>query len=89
MLDNTTKAKIDALVRDTLYLAEGEIDPSATIRADLGADDIDKIEIVIGIEGMFDIDLSDDEIEGIQTVNDLYRTVEVARAASSDIAEAC
>lgn len=43
---------------------------------DLGADSLDAVEIVMVIEEKYNIDLDDEEVEGIRTVADIVNLVE-------------
>ena len=47
----------------------------ADIRGDLGADDVDMIEINFAIEEKFDINIPDDEAKLLNTVGDYYNYV--------------
>lgn len=74
--------KITAIVAEQL-----DIDPSTVqlddALTDLGADSLAQIEVVLQVEESFNIDIDDEEIEGIRTVRDAVVLVEkkLARAA--------
>ena len=69
------------LERDQLYsqisillgLPRCEIRPDASFQHDLGADSLDTVELVDGLEQSFDVRISDDDLSAIQTVADLER----------------
>lgn len=67
-------------VKDTLceYLgADPErIKPEADIVADLGADSLDMVELVMAVEDAFDTEVLDEEAEKVVTVQDAIRLVE-------------
>jgi len=46
------------------------------LNKDLGADSLDRIEIVMMIEDDFGIDISDEEFEKVRTVEDIVNLVE-------------
>ena len=47
------------------------ITPDSRIREDLGADSLDVVEIIMEIEEEAGIDISDEEAEGLRTVQDI------------------
>lgn len=52
-----------------------EIRDDSTFYGDLGADSIDMVQIIKCIEESIDADLSDVDINSIETVSDLYEAV--------------
>lgn len=70
----------DILVRD-LDADRGKITTESKIIDDLGADSFDIVEITMSLEVEFDIELSDDEAERMQTVGDAVSVVDAAVAA--------
>lgn len=62
--------RVNALIADSLGVAEDEIVPAASFIEDLGADSLDIVELVMAIEKEFDIEISDDDAERIGTVQD-------------------
>lgn len=51
--------------------------------ADLHADSLDRVEVVMGLEEEFGIDLPDEDGESMQTVGDAIRIVTAALAADA------
>ena len=47
----------------------------ANILEDLGADSLDVVELVMAIEEAFDIEISDEDAEAMQTVGDIERYI--------------
>ncbi|MCL2507832.1 MAG: acyl carrier protein [Oscillospiraceae bacterium] len=45
---------------------------------EIGADEVDIAELVLAIEGEFEIELSDDEVNSLSTVSDLTDIIEKA-----------
>ena len=74
-----TREEIDLEVRkiiaNHLDVNEDEIEDTSTING-LGADSLDKVEIVMAIEDKFNIDIKDAEIENVNTFADLIAVTE-------------
>ena len=56
-----------------------EIKPEDNLLGDLGFDSLDYIEIAMSIEDEFNIDISDDELEKINTVQDVINLVKKSK----------
>ena len=52
-----------------------EIVPEASFVDDLGADSLDLVELIMSMEEEFDTDISDEDAEKIQTVQDAINFV--------------
>ena len=76
MSDVTTKVK--AIIVDKLGVDESEVTNDASFTNDLGADSLDTVELIMELEKEFDIQIPDDEAEGIATVGDAIKFVEGA-----------
>jgi acyl carrier protein len=76
MSDVTTKVK--AIIVDKLGVDEAEVTNEASFTNDLGADSLDTVELIMELEKEFDIQIPDDEAEGIATVGDAIKFVESA-----------
>lgn len=74
MSDVTTKVK--AIIVDKLGVDENEVTNDASFTNDLGADSLDTVELIMELEKEFDIQIPDDEAEGIATVGDAIKFVE-------------
>ena len=60
--------KIMELVAEQLGVSEAEVKPEASFVDDLGADSLDLVELIMALEEEFGKEISDEEAEGIQTV---------------------
>ena len=76
MSDVTTKVK--AIIVDKLGVDEAEVTNEANFTNDLGADSLDTVELIMELEKEFNIQIPDDEAEGIATVGDAIKFVEGA-----------
>ncbi|KAL7528441.1 hypothetical protein ACHAXR_002450 [Thalassiosira sp. AJA248-18] len=67
MADDSVRDAVRELVKTQLN-PEGEFEDSASFMDDLGADSLDAVELIMSLEEEFDIEIPDDEVEGITTV---------------------
>ncbi|HKS57761.1 MAG TPA: acyl carrier protein [Steroidobacteraceae bacterium] len=56
------------------------ITPDMNLAQDLGADSLDSVSLVLAIEDRFDIDMPDEDVEQLRTVQQLIEYVELAVA---------
>lgn len=67
--------KLRLIVGDTLAVDPQKIHDT-TLLSDLGANDMDKHEIMIGVENVFGIEIDDETRDGIKTFGDLKALIE-------------
>lgn len=63
-----TLEKVKEIVADKLGVSKDEIIPEASFTADLGADSLDTVELIMSFEKEFKITIPDEEAEKITTV---------------------
>ncbi|MBQ0055055.1 MAG: acyl carrier protein [Synergistaceae bacterium] len=63
-------AKLKEIVMDRLNVEEDQIKPEASFVEDLGADSLDIVELIMGIEEEFDIEIPDEDAEKLTTVGE-------------------
>jgi len=66
----STFDRVKKVVVSQLEVAEEEVTPTALFVDDLGADSLDVVELVMGFEEEFDIEIPDEDAEKIATVGD-------------------
>ncbi|MDR0886126.1 MAG: acyl carrier protein [Clostridiales Family XIII bacterium] len=68
--------KVKEIIIDQLQLDDVEIKPETSLMKDLEADSLDAVEIIMGIESEFDIEIPDEEAEKFANVGDIVAYVE-------------
>jgi acyl carrier protein len=61
-------ARVVKIVAEQLGVAEGDVKPEAAFMADLGADSLDTVELVMALEDEFGMEIPDEDAEKITTV---------------------
>lgn len=69
--ENDIQKKIASLIAAELGVDEEEVTPSASLRDDLGADSLDETELVMTLEDAFDLEIPDDQIDDLKTVQNV------------------
>jgi acyl carrier protein len=64
------EAKVKEIIIDKLGVEESQITPEASFTNDLGADSLDIVELVMGFESAFNIQIPDEDAEKISSVGD-------------------
>ena len=73
---STIADKVKEIVVEQLGVSEDQVKPEASFVEDLGADSLDQVELVMALEEEFDIEISDEDAEKIQTVQNAIDYVE-------------
>lgn len=68
--------KVRDILVDQLDVDEDTVTMDASITADLGADSLDVVDLVMSLEEEFECEIPDDEIENIKTVGDVVKYIE-------------
>ena len=63
-------ARLKEIIIDRLDVEEDQIRPEASFVEDLGADSLDIVELIMGIEEEFDIEIPDEDAEKLTTVGE-------------------
>lgn len=68
--------KINAVVVEKLGVKEEDVKLDASFVNDLGADSLDRVELVMALEDEFDIEIPDDQAEKFIKVSDVLAYVQ-------------
>ena len=60
--------RVKQIIAEQLGVDEEQVVDNAAFMDDLGADSLDTVELVMALEEEFDVEISDDDAEKIQTV---------------------
>jgi acyl carrier protein len=63
-------SRVRKIVVDQLGVEDEKVTPEANFQNDLGADSLDTVELVMAFEEEFDLEIPDEDAEGIATVQD-------------------
>jgi acyl carrier protein len=72
--------RIASIVAENLELSSADLSPEMVLK-ELGADDLNMVEITLELETEFDIIIPDEEMEKVQTVAELNALIEKLDAA--------
>jgi acyl carrier protein len=71
-----------AILAEQLSVSLDQLTPEARIEADLGADSLAMIEIMMAVEERFQICVADEEVGEVSTVGDLLQALAKVMATS-------
>lgn len=63
--------KVKEVIAQELMVDEENITMESTIREDLGADSLAVVDLVMALEDEFNVEIPDEDLEGIKTVKDI------------------
>jgi len=68
--------KVKQIIIEQLGVEEGEVTPKASFVDDLGADSLDRVEMIMAFEEAFDLEIPDEQAETIKSVQDAVDYIE-------------
>ncbi len=83
-MSGSVELRIYQIVADQLTRPVTEVTPDKSFES-VGADSLDRVEIVMKVEEVFDVELDDDELEKLKTIGDFARYVAARVAAKGDL----
>ena len=72
--------KVKAIIVDKLGVEESQVTPEASFSADLNADSLDTVELIMEFEKEFGISIPDEDTSKINTVQDVIAYIEKLQA---------
>jgi len=70
MSSPVTADKVKSIIVEQLSVPAEDVNEAASFIEDLGADSLDIVELIMALEEEYDIEISDEDAEKIQTVGD-------------------
>lgn len=70
------KNRVKEIIADHLKIEPAEIHDDDIISEDLGADSLDSVEMVMGLEEEYNIDIPDSEVADLKTVQEFVNYIE-------------
>jgi acyl carrier protein len=74
--DATTYDRLKKIIVEQLGVDEEEVTPQASFVEDLNADSLDLVELIMSLEEEFGMEISDEDAEKIQKVQDAVDYIE-------------
>jgi len=74
--DGTTYDRLKKLIVEQLGVDEEEVQPQASFVEDLNADSLDLVELIMSLKEEFGMEISDEDAEKIQKVQDAVDFIE-------------
>ena len=62
--------KVKQIIVDQLGVDAGDVTPASSFVDDLGADSLDRVELIMALEETFGMEIPDEDAEKISTVQD-------------------
>ena len=74
------ESKVKAIIVDKLGVEESQVTPDASFTADLNADSLDTVELIMEFEKEFGSSIPDEDTQNINTVKDVVAYIEKLQA---------
>lgn len=76
---STTYEKIKKIITEILEFDADKVTPEADLTDGIGFDSLDKVDLMMGIEEEFEIEIPDKDIPSIRTMKDLVEYVDARK----------
>lgn len=80
MTEQEIVSKVKAIIVDKLLVEESQVTMEANFQADLNADSLDTVELIMAFEKEFNITIPDEDTQKISTVGDAVAYIKEALA---------
>jgi acyl carrier protein len=75
IVEKSVEKRVIEIIVEQLGVSEEEITMEASFIDDLGADSLDLVELIMAMEEEFSLEISDEDAEKIQTVQDVVNYI--------------
>ena len=72
--------KIKAVLVEAINVEEAKVKPEASLSDDLEIDSLSAVELALELESAFDIEIEDEELAELKTVQDILDLIEKKQA---------
>lgn len=72
--------KVKSILSEQFGVDEDTITPETSLIDDLDADSLDVVDLLMSIDDEFEVEVPDEEVENIKTVDDLVKYIENHKA---------
>lgn len=72
--------KVKAILAEQFDVEEDDINPETRLVEELGADSLDVVDLLMSIEDEFEIEVPDEEIENMKSVEDIVSYINMNRS---------
>ncbi len=80
----TVEERVTAILVEQLGVEDKDVTAEASLTDDLGADSLDLVEVIMALEEEFDLDIPDEDSEGIATFTDIVTYVKTKTPAPQE-----
>ena len=70
-------SKVKEIISEQFNVEEDSIHLDTSFRDDLNADSLDLVELIMGLEDEFDLQIEDDEVDSIKTIGDAVEFIKI------------
>jgi len=74
-VEKSVEKRVIEIIVEQLGVSEEEVTMEASFIDDLGADSLDLVELIMAMEEEFSLEISDEDAEKIQTVQDVVNYI--------------
>ena len=74
-MEKSVERRVIEIIVEQLGVSEDEVAMEASFLDDLGADSLDLVELIMAMEEEFGLEISDEDAEKIQTVQDVVNYI--------------